>query len=65
MTPADPDESLLQHSSPVPQPDKPVYATEQQLKARAEAGASIEVSSVHIADMETDMRCVSLDILSA
>ncbi|CAG7923192.1 unnamed protein product [Penicillium olsonii] len=42
VTPADGDDSLLQHSSPAPQPDKPVYATEQQLKARAEAGASIE-----------------------
>ncbi|KAJ5329441.1 Histone-fold [Penicillium brevicompactum] len=42
VTPADPDDSILQHSSPAPQPDKPVYATEQQLKARAEAGASIE-----------------------
>ncbi|KAJ5860378.1 uncharacterized protein N7529_007688 [Penicillium soppii] len=42
VTPADPDDSLLQQSSPAPQPDKPVYATEQQLKARAEAGASIE-----------------------
>ncbi|CAG8362411.1 unnamed protein product [Penicillium salamii] len=42
VTPAEGDDSLLQHSSPAPQPDKPVYATEQQLKARAEAGASIE-----------------------
>ncbi|CAG8083657.1 unnamed protein product [Penicillium salamii] len=41
-TPAEGDDSLLQNSSPAPQPDKPVYATEQQLKARAEAGASIE-----------------------
>ncbi|CAG8129267.1 unnamed protein product [Penicillium salamii] len=42
VTPAEGDDSLLQNSSPAPQPDKPVYATEQQLKARAEAGASIE-----------------------
>lgn len=43
VTPADPDDSLLQHSSPVAHTDKPVFATEQQLKARAEAGASVEV----------------------
>ncbi|CDM30393.1 transcriptional regulator family: Histone-like TF [Penicillium roqueforti] len=42
VTPADPDDSLLQHSSPVAHTDKPVFATEQQLKARAEAGASVE-----------------------
>jgi hypothetical protein len=54
MTPADPDDSLQQHSSPAPQPDKPVYATEQQLKARAEAGASIEVRTVHIADWHAE-----------
>lgn len=43
VTPADPDDSLLQ-SPPAPQTDKPVFATEQQLKARAEAGVSVEVS---------------------
>ncbi|KAJ9483149.1 hypothetical protein VN97_g10263 [Penicillium thymicola] len=42
VTPADPDDSLLQQSPPAPQTDKPVFATEQQLKARAEAGASVE-----------------------
>ncbi|KAJ5482124.1 Histone-fold [Penicillium sp. IBT 31633x] len=42
VTPADPDDSLLQQSPPAPQADKPVFATEQQLKARAEAGASVE-----------------------
>ncbi|KAJ5135799.1 transcriptional regulator family: Histone-like TF [Penicillium bovifimosum] len=43
VTPADPDDSLLQ--SPEAASEKPVFATEQQLKARAEAGASVEVSS--------------------
>ncbi|KAJ5516983.1 hypothetical protein N7527_008543 [Penicillium freii] len=42
VTPADPDDSLLQQSPPAPQTDKPIFATEQQLKARAEAGASVE-----------------------
>ncbi|KAJ5985314.1 hypothetical protein N7522_012510 [Penicillium canescens] len=41
VTPADPDDSLLQ-SPQAPQTDKPVFATEQQLKARAEAGVSVE-----------------------
>lgn len=48
VTPADADDSMAQHSSPPPQSDKPVYATEQQLKARAEAGASIEVSRISV-----------------
>ncbi|KAJ5767092.1 Histone-fold [Penicillium nucicola] len=41
VTPADPDDSLLQ-SPPAQQTDKPIFATEQQLKARAEAGVSVE-----------------------
>ncbi|KAJ5561963.1 Histone-fold [Penicillium sp. DV-2018c] len=41
VTPADPDDSLLQQS-PTAASEKPVFATEQQLKARAEAGASVE-----------------------
>jgi hypothetical protein len=43
VTPADPDDSLLQSPS-AQQTEKPVFATEQQLKARAEAGVSVEVS---------------------
>ncbi|KAJ5382934.1 Histone-fold [Penicillium concentricum] len=42
VTPADADDSLLQQSPSAPHSDKPVFATEQQLKARAEAGASVE-----------------------
>lgn len=42
VTPADADDSL--QLSPQTQTEKPVTATEQQLKARAEAGVSVEVS---------------------
>ncbi|KAJ5794125.1 Histone-fold [Penicillium paradoxum] len=42
VTPADPDESIIQHSPAAPQAEKPIFATEQQLKARAEAGTSVE-----------------------
>ena len=41
VTPADPDESI--QLSPSAQTDKPITATEQQIKARAEAGVSVEV----------------------
>lgn len=40
VTPADPDESI--QLSPSAQTDKPITATEQQIKARAEAGVSVE-----------------------
>lgn len=43
VTPADADDSL-QQSPQQTQTDKTVTATEQQLKARAEAGVSVEVS---------------------
>lgn len=43
VTPADPEEASL--LSPVaPAPDKPITATEQQIKARAELGVSVDVS---------------------
>jgi hypothetical protein len=44
MTPADPDDTSL--LSPVaPTSDKPITATEQQIKARAELGVSVDVST--------------------
>ncbi|CAI7616588.1 unnamed protein product [Penicillium pancosmium] len=45
VTPADPDESIQLSPQAQTSSDKPITATEQQLKARAEAGVSVEVST--------------------
>ncbi|KAJ5995592.1 hypothetical protein N7481_002569 [Penicillium waksmanii] len=42
VTPADPDESIQLSPQAQTSSDKPITATEQQLKARAEAGVSVE-----------------------
>ncbi|CAI7653739.1 unnamed protein product [Penicillium manginii] len=42
VTPADPDESIQLSPQAPTSSDKPITATEQQLKARAEAGVSVE-----------------------
>jgi hypothetical protein len=42
MTPAEEGDSL--QMSPQQTTDKPITATEQQIKARAEAGVSVDVS---------------------
>lgn len=42
VTPADPDDSQLSPAAPSTS-DKPITATEQQIKARAELGVSVEV----------------------
>lgn len=44
MTPADEGDSL--QTSPQQTTDKPITATEQQIKARAEAGVSVDVSDL-------------------